>query len=24
VKRPGRTLSLPGKLGDGMVIEVMR
>jgi L-ascorbate metabolism protein UlaG (beta-lactamase superfamily) len=24
VKRPGRTLSLPGKIGDGMVIEVMR
>ena len=24
VKRTGRTLSLPGKLGEGMVIEVMR
>jgi L-ascorbate metabolism protein UlaG (beta-lactamase superfamily) len=24
VKRPGQTLSLPSKLGDGMVIEVMR
>jgi L-ascorbate metabolism protein UlaG (beta-lactamase superfamily) len=24
VKRPGRSLNLPGKLGDGMVIEVMR
>ena len=24
VKRPGRTLSLPAKLGEGMVIEVMR